>query len=266
MKNGQTHPGNGRPYSLFDGARYPFLALGLLGRTPRLWHNIWMPVLLNIVVGALLYAGLLAVGLRGVDGLVAASPEWLQPFGDVLRVVLIIGLLLAIGFVLVRFGVVLGAPWYSNLARQIEIMRLGPAVPDEPPGCAAAMSDLGRAIAYEIKKLLLVGGIGLLLLPLNLLPAIGSLLAGTGWLLLGVLLTCLDFFDPPLERRRLRFREKMRTVRRGLPASGGFGLVCLLLVNIPVLNLIFVPICMAAGTLFFCDRLWQPWGKEGSAL
>ena len=40
-----------------------------------------------------------------------------------------------------------------------------------------------------------------------------------------------------------------------MPASLGFGLVCFVLVGIPFLNLFAIPLCMAAGTLFFCDRI-----------
>jgi len=28
------------------------------------------------------------------------------------------------------------------------------------------------------------------------------------------------------------------------------------LVSIPLLNLLAIPLCMTAGTLFFCDRIW----------
>ena len=41
-----------------------------------------------------------------------------------------------------------------------------------------------------------------------------------------------------------------------LPATASFGLVSLFLVSIPLLNLLTVPLCVASGTLFFCDRIW----------
>jgi CysZ protein len=39
-----------------------------------------------------------------------------------------------------------------------------------------------------------------------------------------------------------------------LPATAGFGLVCLGLVSIPFFNLFAVPLCITAGTLFYCDQ------------
>jgi CysZ protein len=89
-------------------------------------------------------------------------------------------------------------------------------------------------------------------------PIVGAIVAGTGGLITSTLITCLDFLDAPLERRRLRFRDKLGTVLSHLPATAGFGLVCLFAVSIPIVNLVSVPVCVTAGTLFFCDRVFDP--------
>ena len=65
----------------------------------------------------------------------------------------------------------------------------------------------------------------------------------------------LDFLDSCLERRRLKFREKLAILFRSLPASGSFALVCLALISIPLVNLFTIPLCVASGTLFVCDRV-----------
>lgn len=240
---------------LIEGALYPFYALGLLARTPRLWRYVLLPILVNIAVGATLYIGLLLAGLRAIDGFVAGLPAWAVALGALLRVLLIVALLIATGFVLVRFGVVLGSPWYTRLSAELEQLR-GTSLPaDQSSGAAAALRDLGRALAFELRKLLLVLAIGALLLLLNLIPVIGQVLATAGWIALGATITCLDFFDYPLERRLLRFRDKLGVIRRSLPASAGFGLICLGLVSIPFVNLLSIPLCVAAGTLFLCDQI-----------
>ena len=115
------------------------------------------------------------------------------------------------------------------------------------------MHDVLCALLFELKKFLLILLIGTPALLLNLIPVVGTLLATGASVTLGVTITCLDFFDPPLERRRLSFRGKLSFIRRHLPASAGFGLICLGLVSIPFFNLIAVPICITAGTLFFCE-------------
>jgi CysZ protein len=162
-----------------------------------------------------------------------------------------LGLLILTGFVLTQFGVLLGSPWYGQLSEQLENIRTG-----KTETIAVGFSkELARAILYELKKLVLIGGGGLFLLLFNFLPGIGTLGTTIGWLVLTAAIVCLDFLDAPLERRRLSFRSKLGIVFRSLPASGSFSLVCLGLISIPLLNLFTIPLCVASGTLFVCDRI-----------
>lgn len=247
------------PGDLIAGAIYPVRALAVINRTPSLWRYVIIPVLVNIVVGALLYAGLLVAGLQAIDVFMASLPAWASALDIVLRVllrvVLVIGLLVTLGYLLVRFGVVLGSPWYSQLSERLERICTGQPPPTAPASALGFARDIWRALLFEGKKLLLLIGIGLPLLLLNLVPLIGPLLAIAGGTALGATIACLDFFDPPLERRRLRFRAKLRLIRHSLLASAGFGLVCFGLVSIPLVNLLSIPLCITAGTLFFCDHL-----------
>jgi CysZ protein len=224
-------------------------AFHLLAGTPRLWRYVLVPIGVNLVVGATVYAALLFAGLRAIDGLVAglALPGVLAL---VLQVLLVVALLLATGFVLVRFGVVLGSPWYGRLSEEIERMR-GTA---ETPSLRGSVGGIARSVSFEVKKLLLVIVVGLPLLLLNVLPGVGTALAGMGGLGLAAVVACLDFLDPPLERRGYGFRAELGYVRRTMPGSAGFGVACALLLGVPFLNLLLVPLCVAAGTLYFCDR------------
>ena len=242
-------------HRFISGALYPLYATAVLARAPRLWRYVLIPLLLNFLVGVTLYATLLFAGLSAIDSLVAGLPAWATFLDALLRILLIIGLLIFTGFVLVRFGVVLGAPWYTQLSAELELLRGGLPMPEQSAGLLTALRDLSRALAFEFRKLLLVLAIGALLLLLNLLPVGGPLLATAGWIALGATITCLDFFDYPLERRLLSFRAKLGLIRRSFPASAGFGLACLGLVSIPFVNLLSIPLCVAAGTLFFCDQV-----------
>jgi CysZ protein len=154
---------------------------------------------------------------------------------------------------LVQFGAIFGAPWYGTLAEQIERNQMG-QLPIGAPNLARALQDIGRAITFQLKKLLLMAVLGLPLLLLSFVPVIGSA-ASLAELTLFALLVGLDFLDPPLERRRLSFRAKLCVLGRTFPASASFSFVCLGLVSIPLLNLLAVPLCIAAGTLYCCDRV-----------
>lgn len=265
-------------FGLVAGATYPFRVLAVFRRTPRLWGYVTIPILVNLVVGVALYVGLLFFGWDGVtaltvrlsnwlDSLITNLPAWLGfleyliiGVGFLLHFLLVVVLLLLIGFLLVQFGVLVGAPWYGKLSEQLEEIRMGQLQVVE----VGMVRDISRALLFELKKLMLAVGVGLLLLLLNLVPGIGTLAAAAGGIAFAALIVCLDFLDAPLERRRLKFREKLGLVLGCLPASASFSLVCLGLVSIPLLNLLTIPLCVASGTLFFCDRIYPKLPKPSS--
>lgn len=265
-------------FGLLAGATYPFRSLAVFRRTPRLWGYVAIPILVNFVVGVALYAGLLFFGLESVEGLIVNLSHWLDALiaklpawlsfleyliigvGFLLRLLLIVGLLLVIGFLFVQFGVLLGSPWYGKLSEQLEELRTGQLQVVE----VGIVQDISRALLYELKKLVLAMGVGLPLLLLNLVPGIGTVIATVGGVTLAATIVCLDFLDAPMERRRLPFREKLGILFRSLPASASFSLVCLGLVSIPLLNLVTIPLCVASGTLFFCDRIYPNLPKPPS--
>lgn len=237
-----------------EGATFPWRALTLIRHTPRIWEYIVIPFFVNMVVGTLLYIGLLFTGLRGIDTLLAGLSGWAEPLRLLLQILLVLLLLFVIAFVLVRFGVVLGSPWYGQMSEKIEHTLTGMAPPAEPLTARGITRDIGRALLFELKKL----GILALIIPLlffNVVPLIGQLIITVGSISIGATIACLDFFDGPLERRRWRFRQKLGFVRQHFPASAGFGLICFGLISTPFINLLSIPLCVVAGTLFFCDRV-----------
>lgn len=264
------------PVSAIAGFSYPFQSLSFLSRSPQLWGCVGIPIAINLVLGVLLYAGLLVPGWGAINQWTASFPDWLaQQVGalplwasrwlgwlpavadfldDGLRGLLAIGLLIVTGLLLVQFGAIFGAPWYGNLAEQVERARTG-KLPTRAMTLQNAAQDIGRAIGFQLKKLLLAIGLGLPLFLLNLLPGLGSAIASVAGVALAALLVGLDFLDPSLERRRLGFRSKLGMIARSLPSSATFCLSCLWLISIPLLNLVTVPLCIVAGTLFCCDRI-----------
>lgn len=282
---GELQPAQGLG-GIFAGATYPLRSLTLLLKTPQLRGFVFIPIVVNVVVGVTLYASLLFAGFEAIGSVTTHLPNWipdLSPwtlnvpnwllwvqnlplwisqvldglaiaFGWLLYVILVILLLIATGFVLLQFGVLLGAPWYGKLSEELEKLQTG-QLPVTESSLGGVLRDVGRAIQYELKKLALTLGIGLPLLLLNFFPGIGTAIATLGGIAIAATIVCLDFLDSALERRRLRFRDKLGLIRRSLPASATFALVCLALVSVPFLNLLAIPVCVGAGTLFFCDRI-----------
>jgi len=255
---------------LIAGGTYPFRALALFLSKPIFLTYLFFPLLLNIVLGVGLYLGIFVPGWQWINvelgnfsnlltQWVSTLPSWLNfldevglGLGWVFRLVLSIGLFLLIGILLAQFGTLLGAPWYGKLSEQIERLKTNQLEIIE----VGLFQEVFRALKHELKKLVLLVTVGGSCLLLNTLPGLGSLFATIGEITLFATLVCIDFLDSPLERRRLKFRQKLKLIYQTLPATASFGLVSLILVSIPLLNLFTVPLCVASGTLFFCDRIW----------
>lgn len=257
-------------FGFLSGASYPFRAVGLFKRHPQLWSYLVIPIVVNAILAIAIYLGLLLWGwnvseqwllswIIWVDIMIDNLPTWLG-FLEYLLVGLawlieiLAGILLlgVTGFIFAQFGVLLGSPWYGKLSEQLEKTRTGQSVTIE----VGIARDVARAVLFELKKLSLLIGLGLPLLILNLVAGLGTLISTLGGITLTATLVCLDFLDAPLERRRFKFRQKLGFILKYLPATAGFALVCLFLVSIPLLNLVTIPLCVAGGTLFFCDRIY----------
>jgi CysZ protein len=131
-------------YAFLCGAGCPWCAIRLLVRQPALWRYVAIPVGLNLLVGVVLYATLLLAGFRFIAMLVEGWPAWIA---WLLRGLLVITLFVTLGYVLVRFGVVLGAPFYSRLSELLEERLCGTAPASPPFTLTGIARDLGRAMA-----------------------------------------------------------------------------------------------------------------------
>ncbi|MGB5595168.1 MAG: EI24 domain-containing protein [Crocosphaera sp.] len=254
-------------FGFLSGMSYPFRLLGLFKSNPGLLSYIIVPIIVNIILGFFLYIGLFFFGwevtqfltdtlIQRLDSLLVNLPSWLNSLdylvialGWIIRIILSILLLVITGFILVQFGVILAAPWYGKLSEKIEKTRTNKLEIIE----VGLIRDIWRAILFEIKKIVLILGCGFFLFFLNFLPIIGTIISTMGGITVTGTIICLDFFDSALERRRLKFRQKLSLVFKTFPASAGFSLICLLLISVPFINLVTIPFCVGSGTLFVCD-------------
>lgn len=267
-------------FGLLAGATYPLRALHLLARQPHLWQYVLVPVFVNAAIAIALYGSIFYFGWPWLSDLtqsldawfesaIANLPQWLGFLAIIgtilagfLKVGFAIALFLVIGILFVQFGTLLGSPWYGQLSEQLEKMRTGNVQVID----IGIIGDLWRATVFEVQKLVLALVVGSLLFAIGFVPGAAPFTTPIGSIALPTMLVCLDFFDAPLERRRLPFRKKLAIVLRNLPASASFGLTCWVLVSIPVVNFATIPFCVAGGTLFACDRILPKMNPKPSAI
>lgn len=254
-------------FGILSGIFYPFLGVKMLWQNPSLWQYLVIPIIINISVGIASYIFLLSPSLKRYDILadrivnqayfiIVRLPEWsnflvyiISAFALILKVLLFALLLTFIGFVILQFGSLIGSPWYGKLSEKIEIIHQGKLDLVE----INILAELGRAVLFELKKWILILTIGIPLFVLNFIPSFGNMISLIGGFLLTITVICLDFFDATLERKRLKFRAKLKFIWGNFPLTLSFGFICLSLISIPLVNLIVIPICVSGATLLICD-------------
>lgn len=207
-------------------------ALRLFARERGLWRYALVPfawaALAYTVVAALTFALLIPVA-QGVAGSGAGTIA-----GSVLALVILVAfagpIYLALVALIAGFG-------FERLSAAVEEAEFGRAE-GRPVGLAAGLADgVPRA---------------LLTLALSLLALCGSFLVVVPWLV-AAFIAIMDSTAPALLRRGVGLGRQFGVVRR-LPNALPFAALAGLIALVPVLNVLALPILIAAGTLMVAER------------
>ncbi len=91
----------------------------------------------------------------------------------------------------------------------------------------------------------------MVLLPLNLVPGVGSLAWGVFGSLWSMFWLSVEHLSNPMARHLYPFSQVVAALRRRLTLALGFGAALYVLLWVPVLNFFLMPIAVVAGTLLF---------------
>jgi CysZ protein len=243
------------------GLGYPLRGVAEILRG-RLW--IWAAAAVAVnVVGVGVY-----VASPALASLTSGLGAWLAPTSAVLRwaVELVSWLVWALALVLVfgaaallvvLVGQAVASPFLDLLSEQIETQVLG-STP-----APLTLRRLGQVARFGLADLLF----GLFfyvcvqapLFVLGLLPVVGTGPAAVASFIFGSLFLAHEFIGLSLVRRLASYGVRWRVVRQNLWVSLGFGAATMALLFVPGLNLVFLPVAAAGGTLLYCDLV--RWGR-----
>lgn len=240
------------------GLSYPLRGFAILRRHPglmRLWLApiviTWLALGLSVWLAFAYSDDLLA--------LVWAPP----PKGGALEILLsalwwalravafVIGLSLMVVTCIVASTLV-AAPFNDALSEAIELREAGIAGP--PFSLARLVRDVLRSVRVELTKLLVFACVmGPLFVVSLLAPGVGQLL----YVLVGTLFTALyfafDYIDWPASRRGFDLRARLALLRARPLLTLGFGFGVWACLFVPLLNLAFMPLAVAGGTMLFLE-------------
>ncbi|MCZ7582506.1 MAG: EI24 domain-containing protein [Deltaproteobacteria bacterium] len=156
---------------------------------------------------------------------------------------------------------ILAGPFLDVLSQKVDEIRLGR---DPVPSGGSLVEDILRSLAGQVRKIVLFLLIQGLLLLVYLIPVIGQI-AGAP-LQAGVTFFFLawEFWDFPMERRKMNFRAKREFLLRHKAQALSFGAVCFLYMLVPVLNFIMMPASVAGATVLVSDLLGESSGARAT--
>ena len=221
-------------------------AAGLFAKHPRLVVYASVPA----VVTFLLSIAGIYIAFKFGDALLTSL--WTQPDEGFWRVIWsvfsalsLLSSLLMVLVVTPWLVMLVGLPLCEPLAVQVDGILQGRVAVGG--GISAAIGDIVNAIMSTL-GILAIGLTGaIVFFILGLIPGVGIFAGLFVTFVWTPLFLAFDLVDSSLSRRRFRFRRKLGVVRKHLGASLGLGLTATPLLSIPVINLVGLPVAVAAG-------------------
>ncbi len=237
---------------------YPFKGLTFLGKH-RLLAAALPAIILNVII---LAVAIYLVFTKGADffeyltGLIPSGEEgsYLAKFvyflGKGLKILLTLLLLIITLFFVNILGAACASPLLDILSAKCEKKLQLLEIPELPFFTSLILSVKNALLAVVLQMF-----IWLFLLPLNLIPVIGGVLYFVLSSVSTWFFASLQYLSYPLDRRLVPLSYQIKTIFSNKMAAFGFGAGVTFITFLPLVNLIFLPLAAAGGTLFSTD-LW----------
>lgn len=260
MSNDEIHPLLARLSSddehhrrFGQGVVLPARAAKFLLTNPSLWLWAVLPAIVNIALFGLVATALIFNATSLLEWLwaqpdIAAWYDWLlRTVWYLVFAVFVAGSLVVSYYLVLLVGGAVASPFNDKLSEETERI-LDPSIADaradEPLAAGLARSALA-SLAHLVVYL-----VGLaVLLPLHLIPGIGSMLFTATAACWSAAFLAIEYTEDTLDRRGFELTDKFRSLRRDFGLAAGFGAGTSLLMVVPVLNLLAMPVAVVAGAV-----------------
>lgn len=238
---------------LVHGLRFPLEGLRYLGKNPGLLKYALPPAICLVAILSVVYwhvpgwSGALVDWLWSDPGGDAWYYRWiLRPFWHVFYAVVFVLVLIVGTLGSYIASMPIAGPFNELLSEKVEFLETGFDAP-------FSLAVMFRNMLVTVVHLVLFSSIQLTLLVtvqlLNLIPVVGPVVVGGIAFLTSPLIVGYAPFDYPMTLRLWTFREKMGFLRKNYAFFEGFSLTSFVLLYVPLVNVLFLPVCVVASTL-----------------
>lgn len=225
----------------------------MIVKHPRLWPWAIAPFILNI----LLYVGVIVGSwLWAVDAIreyLMSGNSWWATAGGWLAIILFwIVMILLLWFTFIPVATLVAAPFNDMLSEKIEAIYTGHSA-GEGWDWGLMAKSVWIGVINSLRHALTATGLLILIIPLNLIPVIGSVLYTILSAVITIRYLALEFTSYSMDRRLWRYERRRSFLKTNRAHTLGIGTLSFLIMSIPLVNALMIPIGAAAGTLTFCD-------------
>ncbi len=230
----------------FAAATYPVRGLLHLLRTPRLWKLALLPFLVNLVLYTLIAAFLFwFVSEKLLGDWLSGWPSWARWIAGIVAVLSALALM---AFSFTILGNIVASPLLDFLAERALADLRGRPLPEGGPWYVEAVRSVGR----QILKLVLFGGIQLVLLLVLLIPVVGVVHPVLS-AVVTIFFLALEYLEYPLAADRVPFCGRFGYLFRHFRTAFGLGGSLFVIVLIPIVGYFALPACVVGATLLYRD-------------
>ena len=237
--------------AFLQGAKLPLEAAAFLSQRPKLWILVMIPLIINLVIFISLISWGFSEFAQTLEGWLEGNQAWYwTALRWTARIFFWLVILVVVYFIFTPVSLLIAAPFNDFLAERVE-RAFGFQIEDNRFFLKALLVEAAYSIYSTAKTLLLFSVVFLMLLPLNFVPVGGSIAYAAAAFLWAMWCSALEFTSYAADRRHIRFRDRWQLLRHHAAAALGFGLVTVLLLMIPFLNILIVPVSAVGGTMLF---------------
>lgn len=245
----------GRVRLFVNGFTGPFAAWGFVREHEGLKRYFIIPFLINIVLlSAIVYLSFILV-YPLLQGFIPQGDAWyLQALKWIITPLLLIILAVVIVLLYSISGSIITAPFNDPLSAKVEKL-LTQVDSEEKFTVKLFLADIVRMALNVVKLLLLLLVFYVIILFINMIPVAGSIVYAILSFLGITFFLGFQFFDFPLERRRMVFRDKLRILWKLKFLTMGLGLGFFIISLIPVLGFLGLNLGAIAGTVLYVSYI-----------
>ncbi|RYD68480.1 MAG: hypothetical protein EOP83_00765 [Verrucomicrobiaceae bacterium] len=230
------------PLSFAHGVRTVPAALGILRRRPGILLWLIPPFLITLLLDVLVFWSAFGWVKDRIGGWL---PSWAQSGWMVtgLQAFTAIGMLVLLGWTFAWMFLLLSSPFQDYISAAVEKER-GKFVPD-PAGVRGFLKSTSLSAVQSVILLLLT----LPVMILGFVPLVGPVIV----FLWSSFVMGFSFFTIPAGRTARRLSDRVTLARSHPKGMLGLGAVVAAAALVPLLNVLFLPVFIVAGTLLYLE-------------